>query len=72
VKRVKRVADIPVVCGAGIKDSSDMAVALMLGTSGVLLSSHVVKAKSPRKILLELCKGTQQDMKPEKKKISSK
>lgn len=57
VKRVKKVAGIPVLCGAGIKDSRDVEIALKLGAAGFLIASHVVKAKEPKKVLKELLKG---------------
>jgi len=58
VKLVKKVRDVPILCGAGIKDRNDVAAAMKLGACGVLVSSHVVKAKDPEKILRELLEGT--------------
>jgi triosephosphate isomerase len=43
-----------VLCGAGISKGEDVKAALALGTSGVLLASGVVKAKDPKKALLDL------------------
>jgi triosephosphate isomerase (TIM) len=57
VKKVKSVADIPVLCGAGVKDRNDAHVAKTLGASGVLLASHVVKARDPYGILINLAEG---------------
>src|SRR3990172_10982589 len=48
---------VVVLCGAGVKTRKDVARALELGTSGVLLSSGVVKAKDPEKALRDLVKG---------------
>jgi len=48
---------VVVLCGAGVKTRKDVARALELGTSGVLLASGVVKAKDPEKALRELVKG---------------
>ncbi len=45
---------IVVLCGAGISKGEDVKAALELGTSGVLLASGVVKAKDPKKALLDL------------------
>jgi triosephosphate isomerase len=45
---------IVVLCGAGISKGEDVKAALELGTRGVLLASGVVKAKDPRKALLDL------------------
>lgn len=54
VQRVHRVADIPVLCGAGVKTKEDVRKALELGSQGILLASGVVKAKDPESVLLEL------------------
>lgn len=48
---------VTVLCGAGVKTRKDVAKALELGTSGVLLSSGIVKAKDPEKALRDLVKG---------------
>ncbi|TLZ46360.1 MAG: triose-phosphate isomerase [Methanobacteriota archaeon] len=48
---------VAVLCGAGVKTRRDVAKALELGTSGVLLASGVVKAKDPEKALRDLVKG---------------
>lgn len=52
-------ADLPVLCGAGVKDGEDVAKALELGTVGVLVASGVVKAKDPGRALRDLLGGTQ-------------
>jgi triosephosphate isomerase len=54
VEAVRSVADIPVLCGAGVKTGEDVRAALELGAKGVLLASGVVKAKDPKQALLEL------------------
>lgn len=41
------------LCGAGITKGEDVAAALKLGTKGVLVASGIVKAKDPRKVLME-------------------
>lgn len=56
---VKRVADIPVLCGAGVKTGDDVAAALRLGMRGVLLASGVTRADNPEKALLGLVRGLQ-------------
>jgi len=54
VELVKRInPDVVILCGAGITRGEDVAAALRLGTEGVLVASGIVKAKDPRKILLE-------------------
>lgn len=45
---------LPVLCGAGISDGSDVEAALKLGTQGVLLASGVVKAERPGEVLKEM------------------
>ncbi|MCU0861512.1 MAG: triose-phosphate isomerase [Methanomassiliicoccales archaeon] len=47
-------ANVPVLCGAGVKTGKDVRQALELGAKGVLLASGVVKAKEPRKALEDL------------------
>jgi len=60
---VKKVVDSvkgkrqKILCGAGVKTSDDVRIALKLGTKGVLLASGVTKANNPRKVLLELISG---------------
>ena len=41
---------VVVLCGAGVRTRKDVARALELGTSGVLLATGVVKAKDPSKL----------------------
>tara|TARA_Y100000310_G_C20628470_1_gene787256 strand:- start:750 stop:1400 length:651 start_codon:yes stop_codon:yes gene_type:complete len=43
-----------VLVGAGVKDDEDLRVALGLGAKGVLLASHIMKAKNPLKELKKL------------------
>jgi len=55
VESVKDInKDVEVLCGAGVKDSDDVAKATELGTKGVLLASGVVKAKDPVAVLRDL------------------
>jgi triosephosphate isomerase len=55
VKAVEAIdPSIVVLCGAGISKGEDVKAALELGTAGVLLASGVVKAKDPKKALLDL------------------
>ena len=46
-----------VLCGAGVHDRHDIARALELGASGVLVASAVTKASDPRAALEELLAG---------------
>ncbi len=58
VEAVKRIDDgVSVLCGAGISKGVDVKAAIELGTDGVLLASGVVKAKDPKKALLNLASG---------------
>ncbi len=57
VKDVKDVFDIPVLCGAGIKSRHDVEVAIDLGSAGVFVASHIVKADNPEKKIIELVEG---------------
>ena len=46
--------DIPVLCGAGVKNGADVAKAKELGAVGILLASGVVKNEDPGKVLKEM------------------
>ncbi len=48
---------VKVLCGAGITSGEDVKKALELGTKGILVSSGVVKAKNPRKVLEDFAKA---------------
>jgi len=55
VDAVKSVNEnIRVLCGAGVKNGSDVKIALSLGAEGVLLASGVTKAEDPFEILNDL------------------
>jgi len=54
VAAVQKVAKIPVLCGAGISNASDVKKAIELGVAGVLLASAYVKAAEPKKLLEEM------------------
>ncbi|MCK4670663.1 MAG: triosephosphate isomerase [Nanoarchaeota archaeon] len=43
--------------GAGIKDKEDAQIAKEAGAAGILVSSHIVKAKNPTKVLKEIIEG---------------
>jgi triosephosphate isomerase len=59
IKRVREVnSKVTILCGAGISHGEDVAVALKLGTQGVLVASGIVKAKDPYKILREFAEAT--------------
>ncbi|MCK4718930.1 MAG: triose-phosphate isomerase [Thermoplasmata archaeon] len=54
VAQVKRVADVQVLCGAGVKNGEDVVRSMELGASGVLLASGVTKAKDPYTVMLDM------------------
>lgn len=54
IEAVKKVGDVPVLCGAGVSNASDVKRAIELGSEGVLLASAYVKAKDPKALLLEM------------------
>jgi triosephosphate isomerase len=47
------------LCGAGVKTGEDVAMALKLGSEGILVASGVVKAKYPESILREFAEYVQ-------------
>lgn len=49
--------DVNILCGAGITSGEDVAAALRLGSTGVLVASGVVKAADPKAKLLELAEA---------------
>jgi len=51
---------VTILCGAGISRGEDVAVALKLGTQGVLVASGIVKAKDPYAVLCEFAEATKQ------------
>lgn len=59
IKLVREVNQkVTILCGAGISHGEDVAVALKLGTQGVLVASGIVKAKDPYMILREFAEST--------------
>jgi len=58
VKAVKIVdKNVKVLCGAGVKNGKDVAMAIELGSDGVLLASGVVKAKEKVSVIRDLASG---------------
>lgn len=58
VKEVKRIANVPVLCGAGVSNGGDVRKAIELGAEGVLLASAYTKAKDPKALLMEMSYAT--------------
>lgn len=59
VKKVKKVANIPVLCGAGVQNAQDVKKALELGADGVLIASAITTALDQRTAVKEILKGYQ-------------
>lgn len=61
VKTVSKVREVnkktTILTGAGISSAEDVAKAIELGTSGVLVASAIMKAKEPKKTLEEMAKA---------------
>lgn len=58
VKSVRRVnSDVIILTGAGISDPEDVAKAIELGTSGVLVASAIMKAKDPKRAIADMAKA---------------
>lgn len=58
VSKVREVnKKVVILTGAGISSADDAAKAVELGTSGILVASAIMKAKEPKKILLEMAEA---------------
>ena len=57
VSRVRKVAKIPVLCGAGIKNGNDVKKSIELGVKGILVASGITKASNPEAALRDLLAG---------------
>ena len=54
---VAKNAGIPLIVGAGVKDSKDVSLSLSLGAVGVAVSSAIIRAEDPKAVVLDLAKG---------------
>jgi triosephosphate isomerase (TIM) len=54
---VKAVPGIPILVGAGVKDSQDVEVSLLLGAKGIALASAFILAEDPKMVMEELSLG---------------
>lgn len=60
VRMIKAVSPkVHSLCGAGVKTGEDVAMALKLGSEGILVASGVVKAKNPELVLREFAEYAQ-------------
>jgi triosephosphate isomerase len=57
VEMVHRIANIPVICGAGVHNRRDVKAALELGAKGVLVASAVCKSIEPESVIRDFLKG---------------
>lgn len=55
--KIAKEAGVPLIVGAGIKESEDVKRSLELGAAGVAVSSAVVLADDPKKVVLNLARG---------------
>jgi triosephosphate isomerase len=61
IQLIRKVnSEAHILCGAGISNGEDVAVALKLKTQGVLVASAIVKAKDPYTILRDFADATKQ------------
>ncbi len=51
IKKVVKAVRVPILVGAGVHNKEDVIVAKKLGAKGILVSSAVVKARNPGKVL---------------------
>ncbi len=56
-RAVELLPNYQVIVGAGVKDGHDVKKSLELGAKGILVSSDIVKAKEPKKELIELAEA---------------
>ena len=52
-----QMREIPLIVGAGVKNSADIKISMDLGAKGVLVASGVVKAENQEKAVRELISG---------------
>ena len=57
IEKVNEVENIPVLCGAGVKNREDVSKAKELGAKGILVASGVVKADNPEEAIKDLLEG---------------
>jgi len=58
VEAVKKIdSKVKVLCGAGVKNGTDVKKAVELGADGVLLASGIVKARDPKAVMAEMLRA---------------
>lgn len=61
-KVVKAVPNIPILVGAGVKDTNDVSVSLKLGARGIGVASGVVLATDQKEAVKQLLEGWKKQM----------
>jgi len=56
-RSVRKAGDVPLIVGAGVKNTEDVKTSIKLGAVGILVASGVVKAEDQLKALKDLVKG---------------
>lgn len=54
---VAKKAGIPLIVGAGVKDADDVRISVELGAAGVAVSTAIVSAEDPVKVVLDMAGG---------------
>ncbi len=57
IKEIHAISNIPVIVGAGIKNSNDVRKSIELGAAGVFVASGIIKAPDSLKAIEDLAKG---------------
>jgi triosephosphate isomerase len=53
----RKIRNVPVLCGAGVKTTDDVKKAVQLGAKGILVASGVTNASNPELALTQLVRG---------------
>ncbi|MCK4589426.1 MAG: triose-phosphate isomerase [Nanoarchaeota archaeon] len=57
IKKAVEMTKVNILVGAGVNSHKDLKTAVRLGAKGVLVASGIVKARNPKKELIELISG---------------
>ncbi len=57
VNAIHSISNIPVIVGAGIKNSDDVRKSIELGSAGVFVASGIIKVQDSRKAIEDLASG---------------
>jgi triosephosphate isomerase (TIM) len=56
IAAIRKVRNVPVLCGAGVANGEDVRKAIKLGTEGVLVATAVTTSRNPEAVLKDLVK----------------